>query len=194
MTARRIQEVALKYFAEKGYEGTTLGAIADEVGIKKPSIYAHFASKSALFLAVVEEVSSEYKLYWEKMLSQTKNLDIEQRLYYIFDSVIKFFASDRLIMNFWARVWMFPPKECDEDMLAKLRAMNDGFIKEVSIIFDGALEKGLVRSASTEHLASLYFCLLDGTLMRTICYSDRDIYRNMPGIWNYFWSGIKANS
>ena len=193
MTARRIQDVALKYFAQKGYEGTTLGEIAEEVGIKKPSIYAHFPSKSALFLAVVEEVSMGYQFYWEKMILQTTNLDIEQRLYYIFDSVIHFFASDRTMMNFWARVWMFPPKECDKNMLAKLREMNDGFVKAISLIFVDALQKNMVRSASAEHLAYLFFCMLDGTLMRTICYSDRDIQKNMPSIWASFWLGIKIN-
>ncbi|MBD2807322.1 helix-turn-helix transcriptional regulator, partial [Xenorhabdus sp. ZM] len=45
MTANRIKAVALSHFARYGYEGTSLANIAQEVGIKKPSIYAHFKGK-----------------------------------------------------------------------------------------------------------------------------------------------------
>jgi AcrR family transcriptional regulator len=42
---------AIRAFAEHGYEGTRVEAIADELGIAKGSVFAHFGSKSGLFLA-----------------------------------------------------------------------------------------------------------------------------------------------
>ena len=46
-----IVAAAIRQFAEHGYEGTRVEAIATEVGIAKGSVFAHFDSKAGLFLA-----------------------------------------------------------------------------------------------------------------------------------------------
>ncbi len=57
-TRERIIRVATALFYEHGYRGTSLGAIAKEVGISAPALYWHFSSKRELcFTAVHEELS-----------------------------------------------------------------------------------------------------------------------------------------
>jgi AcrR family transcriptional regulator len=53
-TAERILDVAEELFAERGYQGTTLRDVATRVGVRPPSLYNHFASKDALYAAVLE--------------------------------------------------------------------------------------------------------------------------------------------
>ena len=54
LTPARILAAAERLFAERGYVATTLRAVAEDVGIQNPSIYAHFESKRALYEAVLE--------------------------------------------------------------------------------------------------------------------------------------------
>lgn len=59
-TADRILDAAEDLFAEKGYSATSLGDVADRVGIRSPSLYNHFKNKEALYQAVLERLLSEF--------------------------------------------------------------------------------------------------------------------------------------
>ena len=50
---RRILDAALKTFAQMGYGGTTMEAVAAAAGLSKPTLYQYFDSKDALFSAMM---------------------------------------------------------------------------------------------------------------------------------------------
>jgi AcrR family transcriptional regulator len=62
-----ILEVARTRFARNGFHGTGTTEIAAAAGCSEPIIYKHFASKQALFAAVLEECAMEMR----DMLDQT---------------------------------------------------------------------------------------------------------------------------
>jgi AcrR family transcriptional regulator len=52
----QLQAAALDLFARNGYAGTSIRAIAREVGASESALYAHFDSKRAIFEAVLDEL------------------------------------------------------------------------------------------------------------------------------------------
>lgn len=55
----RILTAAMELFAERGYEGTTIGEIAVRAGITAAVIYDHFPSKAALQIELLEGQTAE---------------------------------------------------------------------------------------------------------------------------------------
>lgn len=51
-----ILDVATALFAERGYEGASMNDVAERVGIRKASLFYHFATKDALYEAVLDRL------------------------------------------------------------------------------------------------------------------------------------------
>lgn len=58
-TIRLLVDEAARSVASRGYEGTTLEAVAAGVGLSKGAVYAHFPTKLDLLLAMFEEALAE---------------------------------------------------------------------------------------------------------------------------------------
>ncbi|MCA9588944.1 MAG: TetR/AcrR family transcriptional regulator [Myxococcales bacterium] len=52
---------ATRLFAERGYEGASMGDLADRVGLRKASLFHHFASKDVLYATVLAELVEAVK-------------------------------------------------------------------------------------------------------------------------------------
>ena len=57
-TKEKIFDATLDLFSKKGYDSVSLKEIADEVGIKKSSIYGHYDSKEAILMEIFDYFSN----------------------------------------------------------------------------------------------------------------------------------------
>ena len=62
MSARRseLTREAAKLFAQKGYHGTSIGDIAEALGVQKGSLYSHIASKEDLLWETLQEGATAF--------------------------------------------------------------------------------------------------------------------------------------
>jgi AcrR family transcriptional regulator len=58
-TRAQILSVALRLFAEQGYDRTSLREIADEVGVTKAALYYHFRTKDDIVRAVLQDFADQ---------------------------------------------------------------------------------------------------------------------------------------
>ncbi len=72
-TKEKIFDVTLDLFSKKGYDSVSLREIAEEVGIKKSSIYSHYPSKNAILIDIFEYFTN---LFQYDNLLNSKDLNL----------------------------------------------------------------------------------------------------------------------
>lgn len=75
---RRIMNAASALFLEKGYKGTSIAAIAGQVGVTRGALYWHFDSKADIFAAVLEGNFAEF---FERMRRTVTATEPDARLH-----------------------------------------------------------------------------------------------------------------
>lgn len=192
MTKEKIKRAAIGQFAENGYAGATLGSIAEEVGIKTPSIYAFFASKEALYLAVFQEVLDEHYVRVRDIKDGFTSVSAEDTLYGILQKICSYHLADTNKTNFLTRAMLFPPPSLTSDL-------NNAFLKEEDLlsdlltdIFKQGMAEGSIVERPLEDLLAAYFCLLDGVFLQLFYYSSADFTNRLTSSWNVFWNGISC--
>lgn len=65
LSRKRILDAAMEISAERGYEGTSIGAVSAKCGLPASSIYWHFKDKDDLLAAVIERSFGTWLHAWQ---------------------------------------------------------------------------------------------------------------------------------
>lgn len=188
MTAEKIKAVAYLHFAQKGYEGASLGDIAKDVGIKKPSIYNHFASKEALFFSCLE---SSTKICLDLIHDYFRTPD-QKPLHQTLLGFLTFYTNapnDYPSLGFLITNHYFPPA-LFKDRLVKHSTQHLDHLKVVFTDFFKAHQVSLQEDPQTCALA--YLCLLDGLMVERLWGDEPHYQARLQASWPIFYRGIKA--
>ncbi len=75
----RIMDVALRIFAEKGFQNATISEISKEAGCSEATIYEYFGTKEDLLFAIPEKISKESIQETDRALTYIKGAEGRMR-------------------------------------------------------------------------------------------------------------------
>ena len=112
-TKEKIFEVSLDLFSKKGYDSVSLREIAEEVGIKKSSIYSHYPSKEAILMDIFEYFT-DFFAYDETLNSKEFTLDGENEIllenpemfYHMGSEALKGMLSQERNLKIWKLIFI----------------------------------------------------------------------------------------
>lgn len=136
-TRKEILNQALNIYAEYGYAKMTLALIAQNVGIKKPSIYAHFSNKDEIFLVLLEQQFKEINNFLDyKILNICTTYDEETLHSEIFKRIILYIIEDPIRKKFWHKIFFNAPLNFKKNIEVKLEAFAEKFINSMINTFE----------------------------------------------------------
>jgi AcrR family transcriptional regulator len=153
-TRSRLLQLALKLFAEQGYEKTSLREIAEQLGVTKAALYYYFKSKEDIVRSLVEDYVAEMDalIAWAKTQPRSPDTRAE---------IVRRYLH---IMATGAEVFrMLHQNQAAVSGLANAKERGELFRERIDALVDLLTEPGAslsdqVRAASC--LMSVSFCCM----------------------------------
>lgn len=152
-----------------GWSGFSFQDLAEELGIKKPSLYAHFESKEALGIDLLELYRSSF-LSWAETLSE---MDADQRLSAFFDMFFKFSQKGALycpLSSMAAELHSLPPAM--KKKLKNAYETQTAWLKKV--ICDGQAQAVFRKDMTADELSDYVISIGVGSLFTARITADPD--------------------
>lgn len=184
-SAEKICVVAVELFAESGYDAASLNDIAVAVGMRKPSLYAHFSGKVDLFEAVFERAVEAERLYVDGCFAADTGLPgalYGERL------AERYQASAHL--RFLLRAAFFPPA----DLRPMISSGFEAYLERMGEVFGKALELQFPRlNAERRQLfVDAYLGVIDSLTVELIYAGQAAYERRVKAMWTIFAASLEA--
>lgn len=190
-TREKIKKTALSLFARKGYDGTTMNDIAKQVGIKTPSLYAHFNGKEELFFSVYEDWANEYVELMERIMNTAESMDIEDSLFYIFEQYIDYYMKNPEKQSFINQFNMFTPPELKEKFNSHVTDLDSRIQKKTEGIIKKGIRQGRLRDDCPVKMSWSFRLLAGGVLNWMMIVPELRKEELIKAFWTDLWLGLK---
>ena len=150
MATRRseLTRQAARLFAEKGYHGTSIGDLAEAMGVQKGSLYAHITSKADLLWEVARDGAAAFHTALDTIpdeLPPTAKIRLALRAH------LRVVAEQLDVATVFVREWRYLEGERRDEFLAERRRYEERF----RALFREGRELGGLRTDLDDGTATL---------------------------------------
>jgi TetR/AcrR family transcriptional regulator, cholesterol catabolism regulator len=150
VSARRTQltRQAARLFAEKGYHGTSIGEIAEALGVQKGSLYAHIRSKQDLLYETMLEGARAFHGGLDAIPDDVRPTE---KIRLALRSHLRVVAEQLDVATVFVREWRYLEGDRRDEILAERRRYEERF----RALFREGRDLGELRSDLDESTAAL---------------------------------------
>jgi AcrR family transcriptional regulator len=150
MATRRseLTRQAARLFAEKGYHGTSIGDLAEAMGVQKGSLYAHISSKADLLWEVAREGASAFH---EALDEIPDDASAPAKIRLALRAHLRVVAQQLDVATVFIREWRYLDGERREEFLSERRRYEERF----RALFREGRELGTLRTDLDDATATL---------------------------------------
>jgi AcrR family transcriptional regulator len=144
-TRGRILKAASSLFLEKGFDGTSVSAIAQASKVSVPALYWHFESKTEICFAYLEMAMAEFS---QRMLGQPDEGTPLERLRRFVRSYIHAQLDDREKSSAYERLFTFGQLSTtlDDEHRLRLATMQREVVARLRMILQDGADQGVFTS------------------------------------------------
>jgi AcrR family transcriptional regulator len=139
---------AARLFAERGYHGTSIGDLAEAMGVQKGSLYAHIASKQDLLYETMREGASAFHGALDAI---AEGLPVTERIRLALRAHLRTVSEQLDVATVFVREWRYLEGERRDEILAERRRYEERF----RALFREGRELGELRTDLDEATAAL---------------------------------------
>jgi TetR/AcrR family transcriptional regulator, cholesterol catabolism regulator len=152
MSARRqeLTRIAARLFAERGYQGTSLADLAAQLGVQKPSLYHHIASKEDLLWDVAWEGAEAFHAALDGVPAAAPPAE---RIRLALRAHLAVVAAQLDIATVFVREWRYLEGERRERFVAERRRYEE----RIRDLFRDGVEESELRTDLDVATAALLF-------------------------------------
>lgn len=177
MSKTQVLAAARSVFAKKGYAEASLREIAEAVGIKTPSIYAHFSSKELLYEAVYAEVAVEHTSFFDDAIRASGELRPLDRIEHLLGSIESYYRQHPDLAEFSLRSAVAEIGE-NSNALRKILLDSEGDLAAaVHSAYAAGISVGDFPEGDADGFTALVLVLMDGLFLQLMHYSPA-VYRS----------------
>lgn len=187
MTKEKIIQAALLNFSEHGYSGGSLAQIAEEVGIRKQSIYTYFKSKDALYLTISKQAMEAELLFAKEFVKKHQQLPVEKVLLPFLQSFQQRFESIAETKFFMRSIFLIP-QHLEQQQLSEQTYI---YLDELERLFTDYLKEQKL-SVSANEAAIGFLALLDSLYVEMLYGGSERCEKRLQAGWTIFYRGIRV--
>jgi AcrR family transcriptional regulator len=150
MSARRdeLTRQAARLFAQKGYHGTSIGEIAEALGVQKGSLYAHIDSKQDLLYAMMLEGARAFHAGLDEIPDDVRPVE---KIRFALRSHLRVVADQLDVATVFVQEWRYLEGERRDEILGERRRYEE----RIRALFREGRDLGELRSDLDDATAAL---------------------------------------